>query len=162
MFVRKKKVKGQYYGYLVKNKWTSKGPRQKVLKYLGKVHTTKRNKNQELDPEFINKTALNEVIGHLIERELECHGFQFTKGHWHLNELKVYPKGDVSYLGRKAVIEMNEGFLCRDTIKQLKSIIKEPLIEPTQLANAILEAGISIEGEHFAKLFMKINPDTQF
>ena len=162
MFVRKKKVKGQHYGYLVKNKWTSKGPRQKVIKYLGKVHKISRQKEQKIDPILIKKAGLNELIDKLVERELQCHGFELIDGYWHLSEVKVHPKGHVSYKGRKAVLEINEGFLCRDTIRQLKTIVKEPLIEPAQLASAILEAGISIEGENFAQLFMRISPETQF
>lgn len=37
VFIRIKKIKGQPYAYSVSNKWTAKGSRQKVGKYLGKV-----------------------------------------------------------------------------------------------------------------------------
>jgi hypothetical protein len=36
-FVREKRIKGKIYAYLVDSSWTPKGPRQKVVKYLGPV-----------------------------------------------------------------------------------------------------------------------------
>lgn len=36
MFIRNKKIKGLNYLYLVENRWTEKGSRQKVIAYLGK------------------------------------------------------------------------------------------------------------------------------
>ena len=38
-FIREKKISGQTYAYLVKTQHTTKGPRQKVVKYLGKIHS---------------------------------------------------------------------------------------------------------------------------
>ncbi len=45
-FIRTKKIDGKEYAYLVENKWykrkvkgRGKGPRQKVTKYLGRVHS---------------------------------------------------------------------------------------------------------------------------
>ena len=51
MFVRKKKVKKNIYGYLVESKYTKKGSRQKVKKYLGRVFET-----ENTFEEFNNET----------------------------------------------------------------------------------------------------------
>ena len=48
-YIRTKKINNNKYAYLVENKNTPKGPRQKVIQYLGRVHEFKIEKNLEIE-----------------------------------------------------------------------------------------------------------------
>ena len=47
-FVRVKRINGGTYAYLVENSWTRKGTRQKVSRYLGKVHAVEKSGSESL------------------------------------------------------------------------------------------------------------------
>lgn len=134
MFVRTKKIKNKEYAYLVENEWTSKGTRQKVKKYLGKIIRPLRitPNSYRIDEEKQYK----EIVKELITHELENH--------------KIKETG-------KIVIAMNEGFLCKETSKQLLDLKADkegrPDKEGERLATALLEAGLNLQGEEFGKLF---------
>ena len=53
-FLRVKNVNGQKYAYLVENKWykrghkgKGRGPRQKVMRYLGRVYSFDKAQNRK-------------------------------------------------------------------------------------------------------------------
>lgn len=134
MFIRTKKIKNKEYAYLVENKWTKKGSRQKVKKYLGKIIKAKRilQNNYLIDDQKTYQTIINE----LIKYELDNH--------------KI--KNNTS-----SVIAMNEGFLCKETITKLLHLKNEKKQridkEGEKLANSLLEAGLQLKKEEFSKLF---------
>lgn len=134
MFVRTKKIKNKEYAYLVKNEWTSKGTRQKVKKYLGKV--IRPAKIQPNKYQINEKNSFETAIKELIEHELQNHN--------------ITEKKDI-------VIAMNEGFLCKETLQQLLKLKAEkegrPDKQGQKLATALLEAGLNLDGEEFGKLF---------
>ena len=134
MFVRTKKIKNIEYAYLVENEWTSKGTRQCVKKYLGKIIRPVRIKpnNFKVDERKKYKDSVKELIKH----ELENHAIKETG---------------------KIVIAMNEGFLCKETIQQLLELKADeegrPDKEGERLAATLLESGLSVQREEFGKLF---------
>lgn len=135
MFVRTKKVKNKQYAYLVENTWTKKGTRQKVKKYLGKVIKPNRKKENNF---LVEKTRnYEETIKELIKHELSNH--------------------DVTKNDEKSVIFMNEGFLCKETVKELIKLTPEKENrtdkEGERLAIKLLEAGLKVKKEEFSKLF---------
>jgi hypothetical protein len=81
MFIRIKNIKKNKYAYLVNNKWTKKGTRQKVSKYLGRVYEFNKIEFKpyydyiDNDNTFINKLTTKELILSLIGWVLTSHGF---------------------------------------------------------------------------------------
>jgi len=146
-FIRKKKINGKEYGYLVQNKWTDKGSRQKA-RYLGKVLTLpikeeisfeeylRKNYNESMS-DFIRKHSKVEIVTQLIIYELIKRGFsigevEFKKknliGKWEKKKEALLTDGIYYYKGRRlykksthkeVLLELNEGFLCRFSTDRL-------------------------------------------
>ena len=128
MFVRIKKIAGHDYAYLVRNRWTKKGPRQKSRKYLGKVVRLEKVRDinlidlleyKNLDF-FIENNQLKDIVRKLVEAELLQHGFE--------KDGKLYKKEDflvdvinLDFLhkGKNIVFSLNEGLMCGKTIEKL-------------------------------------------
>jgi hypothetical protein len=155
MFIRVKKIKGQPYAYLVENTWAHKGARQKVLKYLGRVHPIP---STPIDAD-VSSLSYPDAIKLLLRKTLTSAGFTgtdvLTKDGFtvDLTTLKVTAKN------RSTVLKSNEGFISDHTIS-------DALQPPTgkhqaiahALASKILEAGIKTTPETFASLFEKVKP----
>jgi hypothetical protein len=175
--IGKKQGKKYKYAYLVSNKWRKrlkegkKGSRQKVGKYLGKVLNFESV--SEIDffastgksfEEYINNTK-KEIVEDLIQHELRSLGFQ-KNGHLLKNENLFFDSRKIRFynkrgLEEKAVIEMNEGFLCNETIIKLINFKKDKFEEDeraigVELAKAFLEAGLRVPKELFVIYFDKI------
>ncbi len=159
MFIRLKKIKGKDYAYMVHNTWTGKGARQKVTGYLGKVHKPERAREKSLKEflsvesleEFFGSKDYKEIIGSLIKLELHNHNLEdsfFLKE----NELKTLS-------GKDAVVQLNQGFLCTETIKKLLEYNPEQ-DDGYLLANLITYAGLNLEKEDFILLFDKTKMQT--
>ncbi len=161
MFVRVKWVKKRPYGYLVKNIWTKKGPRQKVVKYIGPVHEIKEVVEDKTKEVFSER--VQDIITGLIVRELTAREFVEGKRGWYnKGEYRVHPKaGHVLHNGKPIAIRMNEGFMCRPNLKELRKLVEGGAVTGIELANGILEAGIHIEKESFVQLFERITSQTQ-
>lgn len=160
MFIRCKKISGKQYAYLVSNDWTSKGPRQRVLQYLGNVHTPQ--KSAELG--VIHQQTFQENIHQLLTRELQQHGF--------VRQDEVWKDGDVlvsiaertcNKKNNPVAIQINEGFLCNHTLQQLSTFRqdREPHITGKQLATLLVEAGIMIPEDAFIQLVEQLHPNEQ-
>ncbi len=109
-FVRKKKIKGKDYAYLVENMWTKKGSRQKVKAYLGKMFVFEQVKN----PVLQDADKKEEILRNLVEWELLKHGFEkkgdkFVNGETEVlfenNKLKLVD------LDVEPAFAFNEGYL---------------------------------------------------
>jgi len=93
MFIRQKKVKNSHYAYVVRNRWTRKGPRQKVSKYLGKVYKPEliddedflsymeMDYSEDID-DYLSGKKPSEVIVDLVSWVLLCHGFRQSGRVW--------------------------------------------------------------------------------
>ena len=153
VFVRIKKLKGKEYAYLVANEWTINGSRQKVKAYLGRVIKPLRQKEKITD---ITNLDYKQAIHALAKQELINHGF---------SEGLTYEAVTVDLAERKilngkrnAVITLNEGFLCSQTLKDALDIQLTGYEEEagTQLAKTLLELGLKLPKDTFVQLFEKI------
>lgn len=133
MFLRKKKVKDKHYLYAVENKWKKgKGVKQKVKKYLGRVHKFREPASKKIGFRdflemhysvelggYLDETESRQIISDLVKWELYKKGFGFDG-----NKGKVMKRKKESvvvnldktrkmlcYNGRSFAIESNGGYI---------------------------------------------------
>ena len=169
MFIRIKKIKNGKYAYFVKNKWTDKGPRQKSVKYLGKLFELTKKNNLSFK-EFIKKEDYNiylqdidskQLIKDLVEFNLFQHGFSKKGEKLTSDKLTLdFFSNTVREAKKKAVLKMNEGYLCDTTLQKVFSF--KPELDKSdeelgfQLANLFASAGIEVPQDVFIVLYEKI------
>ncbi|MBW2988034.1 hypothetical protein DRJ48_00810 [Candidatus Woesearchaeota archaeon] len=168
MFVRTKRVKGNEYAYLVKSVWTKQGPRQRVVRYIGRVFKPKKVHNIGVEEyggmavKELAKEDIQTLLTLLVERELSNHGFQRRGKQWVLDGCVVKPSiGAATINGHNIAVRMNEGFLCRSTIRALKRVLGKDKLSGHELASAFLEAGIDIDKQLFVLLYQRLMPHKQ-
>ncbi|HDP74148.1 MAG TPA: hypothetical protein ENN46_04320 [Candidatus Woesearchaeota archaeon] len=165
MFIRTKKVKDNYYAYLVKNVWKDGKTRQKNIKYLGKVFFVNENHSEIF-------SVSDELVKSLALWQAEKLGFRRGKEKLELKEngysIRFSPQSfRLVCEGKDCVIRANEGFFCEYTLKQLSKSVKNfasyDKSEPSELAKLgkdlagnLLEAGIMISKEDFQRLVLEI------
>jgi hypothetical protein len=159
-FVRIKKIKGSEYGYLVENTWTAQGSRQKVKAYLGKI--IKPAKNAELPTPELKDSSYADALKAVAKWTLLQHGFQEGSASMLMQGTVLADLGEGRFINKNnpAVIAMNEGFLCKQTFEQAVHFIPSSNNEETmgkELANVLLEAGLSVPHEVFVQLFEKVS-----
>lgn len=171
-FVRIKKIKGSEYGYLVENSWTAKGSRQKVKAYLGRI--IKPVKAAEHPAPELKELSYADAVKAVAKWTLLQHGFQEGSQSMLMQGTVLADLGELKFINKNnpAVISMHEGFLCQHTFQQAIGFIPSGNTEEVvgkELANVLLEAGLSVPHEVFVQLFEKvhntykpnINPDAQ-
>ncbi len=171
MFIRIKKIKGLEYAYLVKSVWKEKSARQKVVKYLGKIHHIQKTETitfQEFcEKEKKSSETIKEIIQALMEWTLYQHGFTkdpLIQTKWLLNRGKIV--GDPEKLelnaGTKGVtLKINEGYMNSFTLKELENMqlnkkTEEQRQAATTLAKAFVAAGIEVPQDVFIEVFQKV------
>ncbi len=158
VFVRVKRISGGEYAYLVENSWTEKGVRQKVGKYLGKVHRPEKAKSEGLGAflgisevgRHIRGSSFKAIAADLIRRELHNHCVKECDFAINFDELSVK-----NSRGKEVTIAMNEGFLCGHTLRQLIEYDAEKDYSGYLLADLITAAGIAPEQDVFIELYGK-------
>ena len=158
-FFRIKKIKGKEYGYLVSNQWKSKGSRQKVKGFLGRVHRFELKNpieflqfvKAENAEKYINENNASKIIKDLIEWELFKFDVDIKKFSIDLANNKIQ-NGN-----RNIVLLINGGFMCNLTLKGLLEFKSEndDNNDGYRLARSFVEAGIKIPQEIFIGLFGK-------
>jgi len=171
MFIRLKKLKGKEYGYLVRNKWTKKGPRQRVAKYLGRAYSFQpveemdfiryvEGRDKKSLEEYIKERSSQQLIDDLVVWELLKHGFRSNKGTFTKDEISVRPrkKRGISHNKQNLVLVLNEGHLCNHTLRKLRNFNEQGTEEEVgkKLAQAFVDAGIKIPPEIFIEMFQKV------
>ncbi|MBN2881654.1 hypothetical protein JXM83_06415 [Candidatus Woesearchaeota archaeon] len=177
-FIRIKNINGNPYAYLVKNKWTKKGPRQGASKYLGPVFQfpfveekdfenfilEKYKKNVD---EFFKDNKAKDILEEIIFCELNKFGFLEYKGKKgtkkksvilknvvvDLNNIKVYNVDDE----KSVVLKLNSDFMCAYSLKKLFGFLEygnEMEVAP-KLAKAFIFADIPIDDHIFVRFFKK-------
>lgn len=159
-FVRIKKIKGSEYGYLVENTWTAAGSRQKVKAYLGKI--IKPTKANEISAPELTGLSYADAVKAVAKWTLLQHGFQEGSASMLMNGTVLADIGECNFINKNnpAVIAMHEGFLCQHTMQQALEFIPSGNTEEAigkELANILLEAGLSVPHEVFVQLFEKIS-----
>lgn len=184
-FIRTKTIKGKEYAYLVKNKWTRKGPRQSGSKYLGPVTKVIEPVEHELErfdsfdeyvldrhktelEDFFDKAEPKVILNEIIAYDLKLLGFKDYFG-------KKGSKKDSLILGdcvvdlnnlkvtslsdgKPCVISMNGDFFCDYTVRKIYNFLEfgNELDIAKKLAKTFISAGIPIEDRIFV-LFFKRN-----
>ncbi len=157
-FVRVKKISGGEYAYLVENSWTDRGARQKVGKYLGKVHRPEKAKSEGLMAflgisdvgRHLRSSDFKSIAADLIKLELNNHGAKESDFAIDFDEFRVKNRR-----GKNIAIAMNEGFLCSHTLRRLLEYDAEKDYSGYILADLITAAGILPEQEVFIELYGK-------
>lgn len=176
MFIRikriKKKDKAYSYAYIVANRWMKRSRRskQKVKKYLGRVYSLDKLKNNDFFKfysiadvkDYVKNNSKKKIINELIRFELINHGFK-EQDELLVNENIYFNKKDNELFvnkdnpNKKIVLAMNEGFLCNETIQKLFSRFEGDEREVGfKLANAFVEAGLKIPEEVFVGIYEKV------
>jgi len=172
MFIRKKRIKGNFYAYLVRNVWRKrkKESRQKVSKYLGKIYRFENIVSNmfiefyKIDKlaDYIRTKGRKGVVKDLIKLELLNMGFKeedkvlVNNGlQFNMETLTFYQEGKMI----KAVIEMNEGFLCKETFDKIAGFKARGTEEEIglELGNALLEAGLKVPNEVFVEMVERLS-----
>jgi hypothetical protein len=174
MFIRTKKIKNQEYAYLVKSVWKKRTARQKVVKYLGRVHNLPKTIPIEFQDfctqqsiTITPQTPFKESIQHLMTWTLAQHGFKndpFKQQKWLYNHCKIIAdpaKLKVHTKKRDLTIKANDGYMNEYTLKQLlKTKINKTTEEQRQaatiLANAFVSAGINVPQDIFIIIFQQL------
>ncbi len=150
-FIRTKKINGKPYAYLVESVSTPQGPRQKVKKYLGRVHS--------FDEVGGNCFKADNIVHNLIVSELGKYGFEYNKGSYVNGKVVFNPKTNKVVKGKKdAVVKVGEGHLSSFTVKRLINFKKSNDVnkDATLLAKYFLEAGLNVSQEEFIEYYSNL------
>ncbi|MFH0868259.1 MAG: hypothetical protein V1831_03015 [Candidatus Woesearchaeota archaeon] len=160
-FIRIKKIDSKEYAYLVENKWykrkvkgKGKGPRQKVSKYLGRVHEPDKTDNtnffnfKKIDnlDDYLKNNRKNEIIKDLVEWELFRHNINKEEFTIDFNNKKVIKDN------KEVSLKMNEGFLNSYTLSRVFNLNSG---SSYFLAKCFVDAGVEIPKEVFVGVFGK-------
>ena len=148
-FLRVKKIKGNDYAYLVENRWTSKGPRQEVKRYLGRVYRFKGKGSYVID--FCD--GRKEFLLELIKYELaKVGGLKKEKIEFDAKKMNFF-RG-----ARGCVLGLNQGFMCDYTLRRILNFKKKGDIEvdSVKLAKFFIEAGFDVPQEYFIEYFQRL------
>lgn len=153
-FLRTKKINNNLYCYLVQNKHTKKGPRQKVKKYLGRA--VKLEQKEDLPFILPTKTNKSQLLRSLIVWELKKHNFKLKNNLYQHKALTYHPKThQILNKKKETALHLNEGFLCSFTIKRILNFKKTNDFQKDAhtLAKYFVEAGINIPQEVFIGVY---------
>ncbi|MEK6967667.1 MAG: hypothetical protein AABX51_03490 [Nanoarchaeota archaeon] len=162
-FIRNKRIKGKKYAYLVENTWTTKGPRQKVTKYLGQViefqiEAEPYTSTLENPEEFLREKSFKEIVKNTVKYELSRREFKESNEGFSKGDIKISKDYKVTINGKNAVLQMNRGFLCESTVNELLNYDGAEDAAGKRLAKAIIACGIKNDEELFIELFAKSRP----
>ena len=149
-YIRTKKINNKPYAYLVENISTINGPRQKVKKYLGRIHELNdaNNKNKS----NISANTKKEFLKQLRSKHLENH--QFNKQDQMLtNNIVKFNLNSLTF--KKGVLNINNGYLCNFTINRILEFKKTKDLQKdgTILAKHFLNAGLPVSQEEFVMFY---------
>lgn len=174
MYIRIKKIKGIEYAYLVKSYWSKrkKTPKQKTIKYLGRVYKFKKTKKLLLEKFlkikdidiYYQKKPIKNIVKDLIKLELLNHNFKEEKKDIFQQEdivINFENKKVYNSLTKKQVcIEINNNFVSTKTLRNIMNLIIPPGLTNIQickyLANSFLSTGITIPEDKFIILSQRI------
>ncbi len=170
MFLRTKEVKGNSYLYAVENKWRkTKGVKQKVKKYLGRVHTFRESKKKVEFEEYLDNNESDRIVSDLVRWELYKKGFSLEEdGSMKRKKLMINAnkkRNVLEYNGRPFSIKSGEGFLNNFSINAIMryklnvggewegDIDKRKV--GMKLARMFVDGGIKVPKNVFVSLFEK-------
>ncbi len=159
--VRTNKSKRSYtYAYLAEIRRKRGKPKQKIIKYLGRVYIFPKKENNEVI--LNNNNDLKEIFYSLIKTELINHDFKEVKGKLNKEYIEVDIKQATiinSKTNKKACLKLNEGVLCEETLKRLINFDppKQTMKEISKyFAKCVIEGGINAPEAVLIQIFQKI------
>lgn len=175
MYIRTKKIRNTLYAYLVSARWSKKkkAPKQKTVKYLGKLHTIEKKYNKTFEKyikkdlhNYLKKSTPRRITLDLVRCELLNHRFkEVKKDIWKYKNFIVDLKTKKVYdtnTNKTICLEINNNFLTTHTLRNIVYFSSPPNLTNMQigksLAKAYLSAGIIIPEEIFVDIFQKISP----
>ena len=173
MFLRKKKVKNKEYLYAVENSWNKGIVKQKVKRYLGRVHKLEEirkvsfsafiKQKEKLDLEgYLNLIDSDSLVYDLVKWELYRRGFKIKKENAQKGLLDVDFTKRLKILNQKKrpfCIECKNGYINNLSINMILNAKSreegdiDKKKEALGFAKIILEGGINIPQEVFIELF---------
>ena len=158
--VTKKNGKKYTYAYLVQTTWRKrKHPKQKSLKYLGKIYSF--NQEQNIHHCINHHLEKEHLFRDLLKIELLNHGFEEKKKSiFHkencivdLSRFLFYDKN-----GKETVLQINSGFLCHHSVHQLLHYtITNDKKGQKHFAKTLALTGIHLHPEEFVDLYEYMN-----
>lgn len=156
-YIRVKKINSNLYAYLIENKNTPNGPRQIVLRYLGRVYNLRQQKQPS--SQEINSSNKIGLIQQLATAALKVHGFEEHKKNLLYEKIMFKPqKFTITKNKKNVVLRINDGHLCSFTMQRLINFKKTKDInkDAYTLAKYFLEAGLAVSQEQFVKFYQKL------
>ena len=158
-YIRVKKIKDNKYAYLVDNINTSSGPRQKVKKYLGRVHEFDKVKEGN-----VSESGNQGILHDLVISELVNLGFR-KKGNNYIHNNFIFSlkenslkKSTGSKTHKEAVISLNDGYLCSFTLQRIANFRKSKDFnkDAYTLAKYFLQSGLQVNEEDFVRFYQEL------
>jgi uncharacterized protein YejL (UPF0352 family) len=165
MFIRPKRIKKHEYAYLVRNRWTKKGTRQKA-RYLGRIHELQKQSDipYPMDSRFLLRASAREIVESLVSWVLEAHGFKKDKSLLALGDIEVnLNSATVKQGSQDIVLRIGEDYMCRDSLRKLQRFKSDKDAKGVglDLAKAFIGAGIQVPPEIFVIVFQKTYKEGQ-
>ncbi len=165
MYIRTKtrtnKSKNTYtYAYLAVIKQRKSHPKQKIVKYLGRVYKFYKKSNNL--PVIAPESSFQDSLREIIKTELINHDFnEISPDKLKNNDIEINLDQTTiinAKTNKKACIEMNQGLMCEETLKKL--LYYKPPKDNMQkvskhFAKTAIEAGIPISDD-IINVFKKI------
>ncbi|MBD3318784.1 hypothetical protein GF342_02655 [Candidatus Woesearchaeota archaeon] len=149
-FIRCKIIGKGTYAYLVENQWTSKGSRQKIQGYLGKVIAL----TPCASATYVPSKEYGALVHHLIEQELIKHGFTQEGTTWRHQDIIVDIEQESVREGTRAVVlALNDGYLCTHTLREIHTYTPHLDNFEEELATRIIATGIAMPPSFFIHLY---------
>jgi len=149
------------YAYLAQIKRPRKKPKQKIVKYLGRVYTFSKIGTKQ--PVINLNQTMQDLFYSLVKAELENHGFSEIAPQKLRNEGIEVDVNQTTIInkntGKRACIQLNQGILCEETLKNLLeySPPQENIKKISQhFAKTVIEAGIQAPETVMVQIFQKI------
>ncbi len=143
------------YAYLVSNSWgkRKKMARQKVKGYLGKIY-----KADSIGNEFqVGGLSYRSEMRKFVEFCLLDSGFKKKGRRFIMGDVVVdlYKPSVYTAKGRKCVVQINEGFICDWSLRQLFRLRVTSDVDGPVLAKAFRLAGLNVTPSNFVDMFQK-------
>ncbi|MFH1510194.1 MAG: hypothetical protein ABIF10_00755, partial [Candidatus Woesearchaeota archaeon] len=117
--------------------------------YLGRVYKYQKQESDFPNENEFSQKTYQEMLQELIQWELRQHRLEGVQIDFGLRQVRIR--------GKRAVLAMNEGYLCDYTLRQMLSVRhSEYEQEGYSLAKALVEAGIQCPKDVFVALYEKL------
>jgi hypothetical protein len=173
-FIRVKRIKGKKYAYVVENSWRDKKVKQKVKKYIGRVHELSRQEfNHEEDEledflsffgmeleKYLKKKDAKDLVLDAVKWELKNHGFEQKNDEWIKDKIifREKPIEVSNNRGANISLAFNDGLLNTFLLRKLLRFNYKGDEEEIgyKMAKDFVELGIKVPKPIFIGIYEKM------